>query len=60
MAFTIATKLVIGLAAQLGWAALGLYLYRHLHRPGGTPEHMIRINRVMGALLAASALTMLV
>ena len=52
----IGIKLAIGLLSQLGWAALGLYLYRLDDKP----EHIIRINRIMGGLLAASAIAILV
>ena len=52
----IGIKLAIGLLSQLGWAALGLYLYRL----GDKPEHIIRINLIMGGLLAASAIAILV
>ncbi|WP_438381609.1 hypothetical protein ABHV46_11650 [Asaia sp. BMEF1] len=52
----IGVKLAIGLASQLGWAALGIYLYRS----GTGPRHLVLINRVMGGLLAASAFAILV
>ncbi|GAB6855176.1 LysE family translocator [Asaia astilbis] len=51
----IGIKLLIGLVAQLGWAAIGLSLYR----PGTQPHHLIAINRLMGVLLAVSALAVL-
>ncbi|WP_336763775.1 hypothetical protein [Asaia sp. VD9] len=52
----IGIKLVIGLASQLGWAVLGLSLYRL----NVMSSHAALINRFMGGLLAISALTLLI
>ncbi|WP_336946122.1 hypothetical protein [Asaia sp. HN010] len=56
LSLIIGVKLAIGLASQLGWAVLGIYLYRS----GTEPRHLVLINRVMGGLLAASAFATLV
>ncbi|GBQ83011.1 LysE family translocator [Asaia krungthepensis] len=56
LAFVISIKLVIGLASQLGWAVLGLSLYRL----DAMSSHTALINRFMGGLLTISALTLLI
>jgi len=56
LALMIGIKLVIGLASQLGWAVLGLSLYRL----NVMSSHTALINRFMGGLLAISALTLLI
>jgi len=45
-----------GLASQLGWAVLGLSLYRL----NAMSSHTALINRFMGGLLTISALTLLI
>ncbi|GBR16445.1 LysE family translocator [Asaia spathodeae] len=49
-------KLAIDLLSQLGWAALGMCLYRSALNP----QRLMLVNRIMAALLALSALVVLI